>query len=78
MSQLTALSYKMHILQPKHSKLTEKDSKELLEKLNVSKAQIPRILATDPALPEGCQIGDMIKIERKEKENTFVYYRVVI
>lgn len=68
----------MHILQPKHSKLSEKESKELLEKLNVSKSQIPKIFANDPALPEGCVVGDMIKIERKEGENTYVYYRVVI
>ncbi|MCK9595981.1 DNA-directed RNA polymerase subunit H [Candidatus Pacearchaeota archaeon] len=64
----------MHILQPKHIKLNEKESEELLEKLNVSKAQIPKILSTDAALPEGCIVGDIIKIERKSG----VYYRVVV
>jgi DNA-directed RNA polymerase subunit H (RpoH/RPB5) len=68
----------MHILQPKHSKLSEKDSKELLEKLNVSKSQLPKILLTDVSLPENCNPGDIIKIERKEKDNTFVYFRVVV
>ncbi len=68
----------MHILQPKHSKLSEKDSKEVLQKFNVSKSQLPKIYSTDAALPEGCVSGDMIKIERKEGENTYVYYRVVI
>ncbi len=72
------LNPKMHILQPKHIKLNAKESKELLEGLNVSKSQIPKISSTDAALPEGCETGDMIKIERKEGENTYVYYRVVV
>jgi DNA-directed RNA polymerase subunit H (RpoH/RPB5) len=64
----------MHILQPKHVKLPEKESEELLKRLNVSKAQLPKILSTDAALPEGCNIGDIIKIERKSG----VYFRVVV
>jgi len=64
----------MHILQPKHTKLDEKESEELLRKLNVSKAQLPRVLSTDNALPEGCGVGDIIKIDRKSG----VYYRVVV
>ena len=68
----------MHILQPKHSKLNEKDAEEMLKKLNVSKSQIPKILLNDPALPENCKIGDMIKIERKDEDKTHVYFRVVV
>jgi len=68
----------MHILQPKHIKLNEKESEEFLKKLNASKAQIPKILITDPALPEGCEIGNVIKIERKEDDKINVYYRVVV
>jgi DNA-directed RNA polymerase subunit H len=68
----------MHILQPKHIKLNEKEVDELLTKLNVSKAQLPKILSTDPALPEGCSVGDLIKIERKEEETHEVYFRVVV
>jgi len=64
----------MHILQPKHTKLNEKESAELLKRLNISKAQLPKILSTDAGLPEGCTIGDIIKIDRK----TGVYYRVVV
>jgi DNA-directed RNA polymerase subunit H len=69
---------KMHILQNKHSKLSEKESKILLEEFNISKAQLPKILSTDPALPENCEIGDIIKIERKEGGKINPYYRVVI
>jgi DNA-directed RNA polymerase subunit H len=69
----------MHILQPKHIKLSEKDTEELLSRLNVSKAQLPRILSTDPALPEGCNVGDVIKIERKDADSVDeTYYRVVV
>ena len=68
----------MHIFQPKHSKLNKKDEEVLLTKLNISKTQLPKIKHVDPALPEGCEIGDVIKIERKDEDNIYVYYRVVI
>lgn len=69
----------MHILQPKHLKLKEKESEELLLKLNISKSQLPKIYSTDSALPEGSEVGDIIRIERvgpDGKVNT--YYRVVV
>lgn len=68
----------MHILQPKHSKLSEKESEELLSKLNISKAQLPKIFSTDQALPEGCVVGDIIKIERREEDKVHTYFRVVV
>ncbi len=68
----------MHILQPKHIKLTEKEAGEILNKLNVSKSQIPKIFLNDPSLPEGCQVGDFIKIERKEGDEINIYFRVVV
>lgn len=64
----------MHVLQPKHIKLSDKDAEELLKKLNISKSQLPKIFLSDPALPEGCEVGDLIKIERKDS----VYFRVVV
>lgn len=68
----------MHILQPKHIKLSEKDVEKLLKDFNISKPQLPKILLSDPALPEGCSVGDVIKIERKEGDKIHPYYRVVI
>ena len=64
----------MHKLQPKHSKLSQKEAKELLDEYNVSLAQLPKIDKKDPALPEDCEEGDIIKIEREEGP----YYRVVV
>ncbi len=68
----------MHILQPKHIKLGEKEATEILEKLNISVGQLPRILSSDVALPEGCVTGDVIKIERKGEGGVNIYYRVVV
>jgi len=68
----------MHILQSKHTKLNEKQVAELLKKFNISKIQLPKIRLKDAGLPPGCKIGDVIKIERKEEGDIFVYYRVVV
>jgi DNA-directed RNA polymerase subunit H len=68
----------MHVLQPKHTKLKEKEIQEVLGKFNISKAQLPKILSNDPAISEECNVGDVIKIERKEKDKTHIYYRVVV
>ena len=68
----------MHTLQPKHSKLNEKEIEDLLGKLNISKAQLPKILFTDPGLPEECEVGDIVKIERKEGDKVNLYFRAVV
>ncbi|HRZ85414.1 MAG TPA: DNA-directed RNA polymerase subunit RpoH/Rpb5 C-terminal domain-containing protein [Candidatus Paceibacterota bacterium] len=68
----------MHILQPKHSKISKKEEDELINKLNISKTQLPKIKITDTALPQGVNIGDIIKVERKEEDKINVYYRVVV
>ena len=69
---------KMHILQPKLSKLNGKESEELLKKYNVSKSQLPKILSADSALPEDCQKGDIVKVERKDGDKFVTYFRVVV
>ena len=68
----------MHILLPKHTKINEKEAEKLLNELNISKAQLPKIFSTDAGLPEGCEVGDIIKRERKDEEKTEIYYRVVV
>ena len=67
----------MHILQPKHTKLSLDETEKILKKLNISLSQLPKIFKKDPALPEDCKKGDVIKIER-EQGVAEVYYRVVI
>lgn len=68
----------MHELQPKHTKLSKEESEKLLKKFNLSFAQLPKISKKDPALPEGCENGDVIEIERTGEGETETYYRVVI
>jgi DNA-directed RNA polymerase subunit H len=67
----------MHALQPKHTKLNSADAEKVLLEYNIALAQLPKISKKDPALPEGCKTGDVVKIERKG-DYAEVYYRVVI
>jgi len=68
----------MHVLQPKHSKLKSEEVTKLLEKYNISLTQLPKIKFNDPGLPENCEVGNVIKIERKEKGKIIEYFRVVV
>jgi len=70
----------MHVLQPKISKLKDEEVKKLLEKYNISLSQLPRISQEDKQLPEGSQVGDVFKIERKisEEGETIEYFRAVV
>lgn len=68
----------MHALQPKHFKLNKKETEKILEQFNISISQLPKILSTDPALPEEVSVGDVIKIERKKEGKTETYFRVVV
>ena len=68
----------MHVLQPKHTKLKAEEVDKLLSDLNISLAQLPKIKITDPALPEGCEISEVIMIKFTNDNGTeHVYYRVV-
>ena len=68
----------MHLLQPKHTKLKPDELKKLLDQYRITVPQLPKIKITDTSLPEGCQRGDVIKIERKLESGNVAYYRVVI
>jgi len=76
---IKSLVFKMHVLQPKHSKVSLSEVKELLKAYNISTTQLPRIKSTDKALPKDTKIGDIIKVERKiaSGEKAF-YYRLVV
>ncbi len=68
----------MHVLQPKHTKISQQETKELLAKFNINPSQLPKIKKNDPALPTDVETGDIIKIERKSGGNKTIYYRVVL
>ena len=63
----------MHALQPKHAKMKADEVKKLVDKYNISLSQLPKIKLEDPAIPEGCIKGDVIRIERKEEDKIVTY-----
>ena len=67
----------MHALKPKHTKLKAEEIEKLLSELNITLSQLPKIKITDVGLPEGCEMGDVIKLEREEGDETSIYYRVI-
>ena len=64
----------MHVLQPKHMRLNSSEAEKVLKEYNIALAQLPKISKKDPALPEGCETGDVVEISRADE----TYYRVVI
>lgn len=61
--------------------LNEKEREELFEKYNISKFQLPSILAKDPLVKSiGAKKGDILKIMRKKNifSEDSEYYRLVI
>ena len=67
----------MHILQPKHVKLKSEEVAALLSKYNISISQLPKVKQSDSGVPQGCVVGDILKIERKEEAGVRVYFRIV-
>jgi len=74
------INIRKHILVPEHSKLTEKEIQELLEKYNITLNELPKILSIDPAIEKlNTKQGDVIKITRDSPTaGISIYYRVVI
>jgi len=68
----------MHELEPKHTKLKPEEVEKLSEDYNISVSQLPKMRIDDSAIPEECQSGDVIKIERKFGDEMREYFRVVV
>lgn len=55
-----------HVLVPKHTKVSDKELKELFEKLNIDVNNLPRIKKSDPAILHlDVKEGDVIRCVRK-------------
>lgn len=68
-----------HFLVPKMEILSEKEKKELFEKMKINENNLPLIKVTDPAAKAlNAKVGDIIKIERKDEPATYYYYRLVV
>ena len=74
------LDVSKHILVPKHEKLSEEETEEILKKYKINSKKLPRIQNTDPAIKDlEAEKGDIIKITRvSETVGTAYYYRVVV
>ena len=68
----------MHLLQSKHTKLKPEEVKLLASKYNLSVSQLPKIKIDDAAVPDSCESGDVVEIERKFGDKTRKYFRVVV
>lgn len=64
----------MHVLQSQHKKMKAEEVEKLLDKFRIGLSQLPKISQKDPALPEGCNVGDVIEIKREDGN----YYRIVV
>lgn len=69
-----------HVLVPKHTKLSQKEKQELLEKYDISEAELPKISKKDPAIEHlNLKPGDVIMIERPSlTAGKAIFYRVVV
>lgn len=65
---------------PKHEIITEKDAKKVLEKYNITRGQLPKIMSTDPIVKKlDADIGKVIKVTRPSRTaGKSIFYRVVV
>ena len=68
-----------HLLIPKHVKLNDKETQDLLKRYNITLNNLPKISKGDPAIsPLSAKPGDVIKILRNSATaGESVFYRVV-
>ena len=69
-----------HELVPKHEIMSKKEIKATLEKYNITKGQLPKIMSNDPVVKRiKANSGDVIRITRTSKTaGESVFYRVVV
>jgi DNA-directed RNA polymerase subunit H (RpoH/RPB5) len=67
----------MHALQPKHTKLKKEEVEKLLDEYNLSVVQLPKISKEDVSVPENCESGDVLLVERECEAGLEKFYRVV-
>jgi DNA-directed RNA polymerase subunit H len=68
-----------HELVPEHTLLDPEAVEEVLQEYNVSKTNLPKIKQSDPALPDGAELGDVVRIERDSRTtDRAIVYRLVV
>jgi DNA-directed RNA polymerase subunit H len=74
------ISILKHELVSKHEIIGEGEVKELLNKYNIKREQLPKIKSSDPVIKEiKAEVGDIVKITRSSRTaGKFLSYRLVI
>ena len=68
-----------HNLVPEHVLLEEDEVEDVLAEYDIGRTDLPKIKRRDPALPEGAERGDVVKIVRESRTaDTAIVYRLVI
>ena len=68
-----------HTMVPEHEVLDEDDIEGVLEEYDIKPTDLPKIVRSDPALPEEAEVGDVIKITRDSRTtDRAVVYRLVV
>ncbi|MGQ4556614.1 DNA-directed RNA polymerase subunit H [Halobellus sp. GM3] len=68
-----------HELVPEHTLIDEEEVESMLNQYDVERADLPKIKRRDPAMPEGAEAGDVVKIVRDSRTtDRAVSYRLVI
>jgi len=68
-----------HVLVPEHKKMAKEEAEKILLKYNISRKQLPKIKANDPAILKfEPKKGDIIEIIRESPTTgKSLFYRVV-
>lgn len=63
----------------KHEVLDEKETKDVMKKLQTPLNKFPKILKTDPQIAKlDLKPGQLVAIHRSDPTGKYIYYRVVV
>ena len=68
-----------HELVPDHSVVDDDELESVLDEYGIKRTDLPKIKRRDSALPDGAEVGDVIRIERDSRTtDSAVVYRLVV
>jgi DNA-directed RNA polymerase subunit H len=68
-----------HELVPEHELLDEDVLEEVLVEYDIDRTDLPKIKRRDPALPDGAEPGDVVKVTRDSRTtDQAIVYRLVV
>ena len=68
-----------HTLVPEHTLLSDAEVEDVLDEYDIKRTDLPKIIASDPAVPDGAEVGDVLRIERESRTtDRAIVYRLVI